>query len=123
MVLNWTARLPAARPVPHAQFRCGDLGLINTVASARCKKAPRPLQPFQGFGWERGKPLKRLGLVAAYAHRAEAAVLMRDQRLACTTLRSGFLILKEALVAALPRCEISGLRLSTFDLRPSTFVA
>ena len=49
--------------------------LINTVASARCR--PGPLQPFQRFGWERPKPLKRLGHPAAHAHRAEAAVSMR----------------------------------------------
>ena len=36
------------------------------------------MQPFQRFGWERGKPLKRLGWLAAYVLRAEAAVLMRE---------------------------------------------
>jgi len=53
--------------------------LINTVASARCKKAPGPLQPFQRFAWGRGKPreLSGLGRLAADIHRAEAAVLMR----------------------------------------------
>ena len=51
--------------------------VINTVASARCEKALGALQPFQRFGWKRGKPLKRLGRLAAYVHRAEAAVLMR----------------------------------------------
>ena len=56
---------------------------INTVASARCKKAPGVLQPFQRFGWECGKPLSRLGRLAASVHRAEAAVSMRDWRLAC----------------------------------------
>jgi hypothetical protein len=50
---------------------------INTVASARCEKAPAALQPFQRFAGKGGKPLKRLGRFAAYLHRAEAAVLMR----------------------------------------------
>jgi len=39
--------------IDHAPAR----GFINTVASARCKKAPGTLQPFQRFGRERGKPL------------------------------------------------------------------
>ena len=56
----------------HAQAR----RFINTVASARCKEALGALQPFQRFGWERGKPLKRPPRLAAYVHRAEAAVLM-----------------------------------------------
>jgi hypothetical protein len=62
------------------------LRFIDTVASARCKEAPGALQPFQRFGWVRGKPLKRLGQLATYSHRAEAAVLMRDSRLICATL-------------------------------------
>ena len=47
-------------------------------APARFKKAPAALQPFQRFGWERpdASGLKRLGPLAAYVHRAEAAVLM-----------------------------------------------
>ena len=57
-------------------WRKGGL-LINTVASARCGKAAGAVQPFQRFAWGRGKPLKRLGWLAAYVHRAEAAVLMR----------------------------------------------
>ena len=51
--------------------------LINTVASARCKKAHGVMQPFQRFAWGREKPLKRLGRLAADIHRAEPAVLMR----------------------------------------------
>jgi hypothetical protein len=61
--LAWIFHTPAGR-------------FINTVASARCKRALRALQPFQRFGKERGKPLSRLGRLAAYVHRAEAAVLM-----------------------------------------------
>jgi hypothetical protein len=59
----------------------------NTVASARCHKVTDSRQPFQRFRWQCGKPLKRLGTLAAHLHRAEAAVLMRDPRPACEIWR------------------------------------
>ena len=59
---------------PDRTFRTPARSSINTEASARCKKAPGALQR---FSLERGKPLKRPGWLAAQAHRAEAAVLMK----------------------------------------------
>jgi hypothetical protein len=56
---------------------------------------------FNGFGRERGKPLKRLGRPAGDVHRAEAA-LNEDRRLACTTLCPDLVCLQEVLVPALP---------------------
>ena len=62
--LAWVSHAPARR-------------FINTVASARCNEAPGALQPFSTVCLGGGKPLKRLGWLAAFIHRAKAAVLMR----------------------------------------------
>jgi len=79
--------------------------LINTVASARCKKALGALQPFQRFGSERpdASGLKRLGLLAADVHRAEAAVLMRDRPMACEMPGLSAPLLNASTVCRRPR--------------------
>ena len=48
-----TRETPKPRFQPARIFHTPAGRFINTVASARCKKAPGTLQPFQRFGWER----------------------------------------------------------------------
>jgi hypothetical protein len=50
---------------------CSEKIWVMTRASARCKKPPGALQPFQRFGRERGKPSKRR--IYAAGRRALAA--------------------------------------------------
>jgi hypothetical protein len=84
---------------PARVFRALSRPLIDTVASARCKKAPEALQPFQRFAQENGKPLKRLQAPVVRMHRAEATVLMRTRQRVC-----GIQTLALALLALLALC-------------------